>query len=251
MTVSLSDREKELLNLLAEDSGASVNDISERLKVSKVTIRHDLNNLADKGFVVRTRGGAFPAFHPSIMDRQKERTDEKNRIAKTAAGLVNDGDSIMIEAGTTTALIAKYLYGKRDIHLVTNSTLIIPYARTNPGIHLTLIGGEFKPATESLVGPVALRELEQFHVKIAFAGTDGFTIQTGLTTHLPEGAEIVKAMSKQAEETVLVADSSKCGRAGFVKVLPLSEVSTVITDTGLDPEVESFLREQELRIIKV
>jgi DeoR family transcriptional regulator, galactitol utilization operon repressor len=251
MTVSLSDREKELLNLLAEDSGASVNDISERLKVSKVTIRHDLNNLADKGFVVRTRGGAFPAFHPSIMDRQKERTDEKNRIAKTAAGLVNDGDSVMIEAGTTTAFIAKYLYGKRDIHLVTNSTLIIPYARTNPGIHLTLIGGEFKPATESLVGPVALRELEQFHVKIAFAGTDGFTIQTGLTTHLPEGAEIVKAMSKQAEETVLVADSSKCGRAGFVKVLPLSEVSTVITDTGLDPEVESFLREQELRIIKV
>jgi len=251
MTVSLSDREKELLNLLAEDSGASVNDISERLKVSKVTIRHDLNNLADKGFVVRTRGGAFPAFHPSIMDRQKERTDEKNRIAKAAAGLVNDGNSIMIEAGTTTALIAKYLYGKRDIHLVSNSTLLVPYARTNPGIHLTLIGGEFKPATESLVGPVALRELEQFHVKIAFAGTDGFTIQTGLTTHLPEGAEIVKAMSKQAEETVLVADSSKCGRAGFVKVLPLSEVSTIITDTGLDPEVESFLREQELRIIKV
>lgn len=251
MTVSLSDREKELLNLLAEDSGASVNDISERLQVSKVTIRHDLNSLADKGFVVRTRGGAFPAFHPSIMDRQKERTDEKNRIAKAAAGLVSDGDSIMIEAGTTTALITKYLYGKRDLHVVSNSTLLIPYARTNPGIHLTLIGGEFKPATESLVGPVALRELEQFHVKIAFAGTDGFTIKTGLTTHLPEGAEIVKTMSKQAEETVLVADSSKCGRAGFVKVLPLSEVSTIITDTGLDPEVESFLREQELRIIKV
>lgn len=251
MTVSLSDREKELLNLLAEDSGASVNDISERLQVSKVTIRHDLNSLADKGFVVRTRGGAFPAFHPSIMDRQKERTEEKNRIAKAAAGFVEDGDTIMIEAGTTTALIAKYLYGKRDIHLVSNSTLLVPYARTNPGIHLTLIGGEFKPATESLVGPVALRELEQFHVKIAFAGTDGFTVNTGLTTHLPEGAEIVKKMSRQAEETVLVADSSKCGRAGFVKVLPLSEVSTIITDTNLDPEVESFLREQELRIIKV
>ena len=130
----------------------------------------------------------------------------------------------MIEAGTTTALIAKYLLGKRDVHVVTNSTLVIPYARFNPSLHLTVVGGEFRPSTESLVGPVALRDLEEFHVRIAFIGTDGFSLESGLTTHLVEGAEIVRKMQAQAKRTVLVADSSKWGKVGFARVLPLGEV---------------------------
>ena len=184
MITNLSEREKELLRLLAEDSAKSVSVISRELSVSTVTIRHDLNSLSEKGFIVRTKGGAFPAFHPSILDRQRERVDAKNRIARAAADYIQDGDTVMIEAGTTTAFIAKYLLGKRDIHIVTNSTLILPSARTNPAIQVTLIGGEFRAATESAVGPISLEQLEDFHVRLAFVGTDGFTMSNGLTTQI-------------------------------------------------------------------
>ena len=220
--------------MLAENSNLSVSDISKYLQVSTVTVRTDLTGLEENGFITRTRGGALPVFHQGILDRQRYRKSEKQHIARIAAQLVADGDTIMIEAGTTTAMVAKYLLGKRDIHIVTNSTLLLPYARMNPSIHLTVTGGEFRPQTESFVGPVALRALEQFHVRLAFVGTDGFSLDKGLTTHLVEGAEIVRMMAGQAEKTILVADSSKYERAGFASVLPLSAIHCLISDKGLD-----------------
>jgi DeoR family transcriptional regulator, galactitol utilization operon repressor len=233
MNASLTEREQEIVSLLTEDSALSVTDISKRLDVSTVTIRNDLSSLADKGIVVRTHGGAFPAFHASILERQRDKVKIKERIARRASELIQSGDTVMIEAGTTTAQVARFLLGKRDVHVVTNSTLVIPFARINPGIHLTVVGGEFRSATESVVGPVALRDLEEFHVRTAFIGTDGFSIDGGLTTHLIEGAEIVRKMSAQADTTVLVADSSKLGKVGFARVVPLSSVTVLVTDDGL------------------
>ena len=243
MIENLSVREKEILSQLSDNSSLTVSDISKLLNVSTVTIRSDLTSLEGKGFIVRTRGGAFLSFHPSIAERQRLMIEEKSRIAKKAAALVRDGASIMIEAGTTTALITKFLLGKRDIHVVTNSTLLIPYARFNPGINLTVVGGSFRSSTESLVGPAALRELEQFHVQYAFVGTDGFSLEKGLTTHLPEGAEIVKKMAEQAETTILVADSSKYDKLGFVRVLPLARLGMIITDSGLSKSISRLLEE--------
>jgi len=226
-----------------DNQTASVADISRTLKVSPVTVRANLNSLADKGVVVRTWGGAAPAFHPEISERQRSRTEQKMRIARAAAALVQDGDTIMIEAGTTTALIARYLFGKRDIYVVTNSTLVIPYARANPALRLTLVGGEFRPSSESNVGPIALEQLERFHVRLAFVGTDGFSLLNGLSTHLVEGAEIVKKMAAQADRAILVADSSKYGKTGFVQVLPLRAVSSIVSDVELPAESSAELTE--------
>ena len=220
--------------MLADDSSVTVTDISRSLEVSAVTIRNDLQSLEDQGLIVRIRGGALPVFHQSILDRQRDRNSEKEHIAKAAAALVSDGDTIMIEAGTTTALVARYLLGKRDVHVVTNNSLILRFARTNPSLHLSITGGEFRPMTESFIGSIALRDLERFHVTYAFVGTDGFSLEDGLTTHLVEGAEIVRMMASRALKTVLVADSSKYGRAGFASVLPLSKIDILITDDGLD-----------------
>jgi DeoR family galactitol utilization operon repressor len=251
VNTNLTEREQEIVRLLAEDRGIPVSKLSEQLGVSAVTIRSDLNHLANKGVVVRTRGGAVPAFHPTMVERQNLRIEEKNRIAQAAADMVNDGDTIMIEAGTTTALIAKYLLGKRFVNIVTNSALILPFARLNPGIHLTVVGGEFRPATESFVGPVALQQLERFHVRLAFVGTDGFSLGGGLTTHLVEGAEIVRKMAERSDSTVLVADASKFGKIGFVGVLPVQRVATLITDGDLGPAAREELEEAGVRIIPV
>jgi DeoR family galactitol utilization operon repressor len=248
MIANLTEREKELLSLLADDSSLSVNEISKHLSVSVVTTRNDLSNLAEKGYIIRTRGGAAPTFHPTILERQKHMIEAKNRIAKAAASMIEDNDRVMIEAGTTTALIAKYLLGKRDVHIVTNSALILPYARVNPSIHLTMVGGEFRACTESLVGSLSLRELSQFHVTYAFVGTDGFTLKHGLTTHLAEGAEIVRKMAEQAEKTILVADSTKYNKTGFARVLPISAIDTMITDIGLDADVIEELEEGNITV---
>lgn len=251
MSETLPERERKIIDLIAEKGMVSVSLLSRHLRVSAVTVRTDLRSLEKKGFIVRSRGGVAPSFHPGILERQRERVEEKIRIARAAADLILDGDTVMIEAGTTTALIGRYLLGKRDIHIVTNSTLLFSYTRVNPGIQLTLTGGEFRRSTESMVGSLALKTLEQFNVRLAFVGTDGFSLEKGMTTHLLEGAEIVKAMAKQADKTILVADSSKYGKAGFVRVLPLKSVGMIITDEGLPGEVVSSLREEiaELKLV--
>jgi DeoR family transcriptional regulator, galactitol utilization operon repressor len=244
----LIDREQTILKLLSERGSLSVSLLSRELGVSEVTVRSDLKELEEKGYLIRSRGGAYPALYQNIVERQQHNIEEKNRIARAAAALVRDGDRIMIEAGTTTALLVRYLIGKRDISVVTNSTLVFSYARLNPALQITLTGGEFRRETESMVGPVALRTLAGLNVRLAFVGTDGFSLAKGMTTQLFEGAEIVKAMSACADQTLLLADSSKYGKTGFVNVLPLSEVDAVITDTGLGEAAAGELAEASIKL---
>jgi len=251
MNPFLSDRENRILNMLIEDYNLSVSKISDLLGVSAVTIRSDLTSMEEKGFILRTRGGALPVFHPDILMSQRTRQEEKNRIAKAAADMVEEGDAIMIDDGTTTSLVLKYLMGKRNIHVVTNSTLSLTYARVNPTLHLTVVGGEFKPGSESLVGPVSLAHLERYHVRYAFVGTGGFSAETGMTTHIEESAEIIKYMARQSDETILLADSSKYGRSGFVKILPLDNVDMIITDTEMKPEHVDEIKEKGLIVRQV
>ncbi|MDR2758168.1 MAG: DeoR/GlpR family DNA-binding transcription regulator [Spirochaetaceae bacterium] len=233
MIIELNERQRTILDKLSEDGSVSVTALAQALGLSEVTIRGDLKDLEDKGWITRKWGGAAPVMHRDILDRQREHQEQKNLIARAAADLVQDGDVIMIEAGTTTALVARYLLGKRDIHIVTNSTLVFSYARMNPLLQITMTGGEFRRPTESMVGPIALGTIARLNVKLAFVGTDGFTLERGITTHLMEGAEIVKAMKDHAQTTVLVADSSKHGKIGFTTVLPLAAMDLVLTDGDL------------------
>ncbi|MFA7125909.1 MAG: DeoR/GlpR family DNA-binding transcription regulator [Sphaerochaetaceae bacterium] len=247
--VGLSQREEKIIQLLQNTSDLSVTELGKILGVSTVTIRTDLRALASKGMVLRTRGSAIPAYHPLLLEKQASNMAAKEAIAKVAATLVSDGDRIMITNGTTSALVAKYLLGKRDIQVVTNSTLLIPYARVNPNMSMTMVGGEFRPSAEALVGPTAVKQLQEYHVAIAFTGTDGFSIEHGLTTHLMENAEIVRKMCAQAVKKVLVADSSKFGKQGFVKIFPVSEIDVLITDSELPDDAAVRLREMGIEVI--
>jgi len=239
------------MNRLSTDGSVSVGPLARDLGLSEVTIRGDLKILEEKGWINRKWGGAAPALHRDILERQRVYPEQKNAIAQAAADLVRDGDIIMIEAGTTTALIVRYLTGKRDIHIVTNSTLVFSYARMHPNLQITMTGGEFRRTTESLVGPIALETLGRLNVRLAFVGTDGFTLERGMTTHLMEGAEIVKAMKDHAQTTVLTADSSKYGRIGFSNVLPLSAMDLILTDWALEDRAETELKEAGININRI
>ena len=247
----VSGRKKEVLRILTEHTGATVSDLSEQLSVSVVTIRTDLESLADSGYIIRTRGGGIPAFHPSILERQKTMFSQKAEIAKAAADMVTDGDRVMIVAGTTTALIPRFLLGKRDVHIVTNSTLLLPYVRINPSLNVTLVGGHFLSSAEAMVGPIAMGQIKAFHVRLAFLGTDGFSLEKGFTAHQMEVAEVVKQMAAQAQESVLCADSSKYGKAGFAHILPLTDVSLIMTDGQLAPSGEAELEAAGISVTQV
>lgn len=241
MRKHLSQRKARLLNMLTENNQLSVNDMAAILGVSSVTIRSDLNALEKEGQVIRTHGGAMPTLHPAISCRGKQAQDAKNRMAKTAAEMVQDGDSILVGTGTSASLVVKYLPGRRDVHVVTNSTLLLPFARINPSLCVTLVGGEFCAAEEGMVGPLAMRAMEQFHVTKAFVGVDGVSIRQGFTANMLESAELVRKMVEQADEVIILADHSKFGTPGFARILPLQGADTIITDQIPSAEfVEAF-----------
>jgi len=246
-----SERQREIARLLAEDAKTSVSRLGEILGVSAVTIRSDLNEMAELGVLVRTRGGGLPAFHPAILERLTRRKEEKTRIARAAAGMIEDGDEVMIIAGTTTASVPRFLLGKRDIKVVTNSSLMFPHARVNPNLSLTVVGGEFRPASEAFVGPNTLRDLAQFHVSKAFLSTDGFTLEKGITANSVEIAEVVRKMAEQSRERILLADSSKLGRIGFAHIMEADCIELLITDSGIGDEEVSRFEEQGIRVVVV
>ena len=251
MIGNLKEREKEILKCLYEEDASSVSELSKLLNVSVVTIRSDLEKLEKKGFAVKMRGGAQPVFNRSIIDRINSMNEEKQKIAKKAAELISDGDRVMILAGTTTSLIGKYLYDKRDVHIVTNSTYLLHYMRNNANIRVTIIGGEFIPDAEATVGAIALRELDNFSVKMSFIGSDGFSLENGITANHIEVAEVAKKVVERSESTILVSDSSKYNHNGFAFIQSLNKITTIITDDKLPESALMSFRDSEIDVVVV
>ncbi len=248
MTIERTERESYILGQLARDGFLTVSGLSRNLKVSEVTIRTDLRNLEERGVLVRTHGGAEATGYRTVLERQLQHAGEKDRIAAAAAELVRDFDHIMIEAGTTCAQIVTHLSGRKGVQILTNSTLVLRQARLNPALTVILVGGAFHRPSESLVGPVTLRNLADFNVRLAFFGTDGFSVAGGLTTGFAEGADVIRAMQARAVESWLVADSAKYDQAGFVAVSDLGALTGVITDVGLPADAQSDLNNSGLEV---
>ena len=250
MTLERVDRQGAILARLAGDGVLAVGSLASELGVSEVTIRADLQALEDQGLLVRTRGGARSSTLKHILQRQKINVEEKERIAAAAAGLVADDDTVMVEAGTTAALIVRFLAGRKGVQIVTNSTLVFSNARLNPALNIILTGGVFRRDSESLVGPIAERSIEDFNTRLAFLGTDGFSAERGLTTRFVEGGQVATVMRDRAAETWLVADSSKFGHAGFVSFMPLSGITGIITDSQISEEAVQSLKEHtQVRVV--
>ncbi|HZJ88087.1 MAG TPA: DeoR/GlpR family DNA-binding transcription regulator [Sphaerochaeta sp.] len=247
--VTLTPREELILQRLRTGEEYPVTRLSEELGVSAVTIRADLRNLDAKGLVIRRHGKVLAASSPQTSVRDGTNAAQKEAIARVAATLVEENDCVMITNGSTCSLIPRYLFGMQGLKIVTNSTLILPYARANPHLHITLVGGEYRPQAEALVGPAAIEQIEDYHVSTTFFGTDGFTLEHGLTTGLVENSQVVQRMCAQATHRVLCVDSSKVGNRGFVRIMPVTEVDTIVTDSGFPKELNLQLTELGVEVI--
>jgi DeoR family fructose operon transcriptional repressor len=203
--------------------------------------------MENEGRLRRTHGGAIPvgkaAFEEASTIKQIDHIDEKRRIAQEAAKLVDDGDTIALDIGTTTLELAKCLSGKQDITAVTVD-LKIALILEEHGINVIMIGGVLRRGYHCAVGSMAMSNLSRMNVDKAFMAANAFSVEKGFTTPAFEYAEVKKAMIAIASETIMLTDSSKIGKISFLKFADLADLDRLIVDDGIGKNVLMLLKER-------
>lgn len=228
-------RETEILRALGAAGAVRVADLVDRLGVSDETVRRDLKRMSAEGLVRRMHGGVMlpdPDGEPAFRSRMRQNSAAKQAIGRAAAALVRDGDSLMLDTGTTTAYLAQALRGHRDLLAVTNSVDIARVLATRNGNRVYMAGGELRADDGAALGPSAIRFIEQFRVRWAFLSVGAIDIADGFMDYDLEEAEFSRVVMQRAERTVFVADDSKFGRRGLVTVCPLAKVETLVTNAA-------------------
>lgn len=247
------ERQQVILGLLNAKGAVTVGELVERFDVSEMTIRRDLLLLERKRLLRRVRGGAVSdrgrAYEPPYLTRSDEHREEKERIGRAAASLVQNGESLTLDVGTTTLEVARALLDKQDLTVITPSFRIASLLSDAPGMRIILTGGILRPGELSLVGHLAERVFADFYVDKLFLGAGGVDFEGGLTEYNLEDALVKQAMLKSAKEVILVADSSKFNRLAFTAIAPLQVVNRLVTDSGLDRESVSRLEEMGIEVI--
>lgn len=232
----LNERQSRILNLLSRNDLTSVTDLAGKLNVSGVTIRQDLNYLEAEGLVKRVHGGAMLEDADDLSNRLGYNYDKKLRIARKAAELVRDGETILIESGSTNVLLARELVKKKNITLITTNVFIARQFRKNEQTNIILLGGLYQQASESLVGKITKVCLDQLNFDKAFIGIDGYTAKSGFTLRDLFRAEISSYIIRKTSEVIVVSDSSKFGKTELTSICSLSDIKHIATDLELDQE---------------
>lgn len=232
----LNERQSKILKLLGRDDLTSVKDLSSRLRVSSVTIRQDLNFLESEGLLKRVHGGAVLEDADDLSSRLGFNYDKKLRIARKAASLVNEGETILIESGSTNALLARELIRKKNVTLITTNVFIARQFRKNEQTSIILLGGIYQRGSESLVGKITKVCLDQINFDKAFIGIDGYTTETGFTLRDLFRAEISSYIIKKSCEVTIVSDSSKFGKKELTNICYPADINHIATDNDLDPQ---------------
>jgi len=245
------ERKNQILTILQEDKRVLVSDLSLRFEVSEETIRRDLEKLENEGYVVKTYGGAVIKENNNIdlpyFIRKNRNVISKQRIGELAAELVNDGESIMLDASSTAVFIAKKLKAKKNITLITSSIEILFELADVTGWKVISTGGEMKDGTLSLVGSKTESMIKSYNVDKAFISCKGFEINSGITDPNDLIASVKIAMFSSAKEKILAIDSSKFDMVSFVKIATSKEVDIVITDKKPDDKWLEFLSAEKIK----
>lgn len=252
---STVSRRAGILEELEGKGEVSVKDLSKMFSISEVTIRNDLAQLERQNMLIRARGGAIKIkFYrigndPSIAQKQKEFLKEKQRIAKAAVNLISDGDTIVLDSGSTTTEIAKNLKQFKSLTIITNALNIASILSEYEGINIFMPGGSLRKKSLSLVGVLADENFEKFYCDKLFLGADGLDTTHGLTTHDSEEAHLNQIMIKIAKKVIVVADSSKFERRRFAFIGPIADLDVVVTDSGVKEEDRIRLEKNEVEVI--
>ncbi len=228
------ERHSEILRLVSEEGRVSVSQLSRLFNVSGVTIRSDLQTLAEQNLLIRTHGGAVPSNNSMsvlpLTTRLQLNAQEKLRIGQAAAAKVADGDAIFLDTSSTTLAIAKYLKQHRYLTIITNSLAVAEEMLDAPWLNVVMPGGRLRRDTASLVGLDGLAMLQEFHIQKGFFGVHGLNLKAGLTDVSADEAEVKRPLLAMCQEVIAVFDSTKWGKVGLASFATLEQINYIITN---------------------
>ena len=246
-------RQTKILELLESNERVSIADIRETFDVSEMTIRRDLALLEQLGYLTRTHGGVIARnrlfLENSFPQREKEHIAEKKAIARRAVQIVQPGENVILDTGTTTLYIARELV-KLDMALtVATTSLAVASALFNSSIDVLIFGGFLRREIPDLMGPLTEKNLAEFHAHKLFIGCDGIIAADGLYTSDLNISQIEGKMVRSADRVIVVTDSSKFGKKSFVRYADIGLVHTVVTDTKADRGEVRALERRGIEVI--
>ncbi len=256
-TLLAVERQRIIAEILKREGAVRTVELCELLHVSTVTIRSDLRDLEQAGVCEMIWGGAVSITPPTeeeafLEQRSKLNSESKRRIGQHAARLIASGQTIIVDAGTTTVEIVKHLPQDFDYLRVITPALNVAAAASNyPYVELIMPGGILRPLTRSLIGPLALQSLRMFNADWTFLASGGFTASHGVTTSNTLEAEIKRTMVQQSARVALVADGSKYGNILSLNVAPLSEIDIIISDYQLQDSDAAEIEAAGVEVVRV
>jgi DeoR family transcriptional regulator of aga operon len=252
----VDERKQRILEILTLQGRVTVEELVDKMQVTAVTVRADLNNLSDSGLLTRSRGGALklkqvdPAPEYPFSIREHLHQAEKQRIAKAAVDLIKPGQTILLDSGSTTMEIARRIRTAKihPLTVITNSLQIATTLTGLPHLSIVLPGGILRPNSYSMIGPYAERTLRELSADQAFLGVDGLDPSYGLCTTDMLGAQVDALMIQIAREVTIVADSSKIGRRGLATIAKIDAIHRLITDRGADKQLVDKIKAQGITV---
>lgn len=245
VTRDTSERRQQISIMVREQGSVQVAPLAERFGVSMQTIRKDLHFLAERGVAERSYGGAISAdavnvsTEPRVEEKRAIHTDEKARIGALAAAMVEPGDSIVLDSGTTTLQIAEHLRDHEDITVLTNDLNIVAALARKERINVVVLGGLLRRRNRAFYGAQTVSSLDDLHVDKLFLGVDGFDVERGITTHFEPEAMLNRKMVQAAGQVIAVTDHSKFGRVCLHRIINIEEIDALVTDVTPPEDVRA------------
>ncbi|MEE8728242.1 MAG: DNA-binding transcriptional regulator YciT [Rahnella inusitata] len=243
----MNDRQQLILQWVNDKQRISVSELSEICQVSEVTIRHDLTQLEQRHYLRRAHGFAVAIQTDDVDTRMLSNFAQKQKLAKFAASLIRDGETVFFESGSSIALLAQYLSDKKNLTVITVSSYVASLLKSMP-CEVVLLGGMYQKTSQTVVGPLTKMCLQQMNFSKAFMGVDGFTVSTGFTGRDMLRADIVNAVVAKGAENIVLTDSSKFGQINLNSLGPVSAFSRVITDEMLAEEYQRELSGSGIKV---
>jgi len=252
---SCVDRRTVILKQLEKNDQVNVHELSRQFNVSEVTIRKDLKHFEKKNILIRSRGGAMRqsliTIDLSIYDRRRQNIKLKEAIGAAAAHQIINGETILLDTGTTIMELAKHLPKKIEITVITNSVDITFRLSDYPHIRVIMPGGILRRNSLALVGEQAAESLRNFYCDKYFLSADGVDIERGMMTTNIEEASLARINIKNSKKVYALIDSSKFLSRGITSIAPLKDVDTLITDSGISTAVLNDIRALGVNVIVV
>ena len=253
MNIAVEQRRAEIIELIQRNGSVRVSELSRLYSISEVTVRGDLEYLESQGQLSRVHGGAVGTgklyANMDLSERYMTNATSKRELAASAACLIENNDTIMMNAGTTLAYVLKAIQGKKNISIVTNSIQNALEVSSHPGVNVILLGGEIDAKYQFTHGADTLAGLEHYHANKCILSVDGIHERDGLTLYYSNEAGIVRKMIESSDEVIVVADSSKLGRSAFSRVASLSDIDVLVTNNKENSPELSALMEMGCEVI--